>query len=748
MNPELQKQPDDAKMDQEDNSSTIEVNYDHVNVPGRGTWGGKIEFILTCVSFAVGLGNVWRFPYLCFKNGGGAFLIPYVIMLAAMGLPLFFMEFAFGQFASVGPVSVWSISPLFKGVGYAMTTVIWLVQVYYNVIVAQAFLYLFVSFNSRPPWSSCGNWWNNPVTCLDQTNSTNTTVPLKETTSASSEYYYNYILRLSSGIDEIGTPVWHLTLCLLLAWILCCLVLIKGVKSLGKTSYFTAIFPYIMLTILLIRVALLPGSLEGVKYYLTPDFSKLKDATAWTDAATQLFFSLSCCNGGLIALSSYNKFNNNCCRDAILVACINCLTSIYAGFVVFSTLGFMAVTRGVGIADVAASGPGLVFVVYPEAINQMPLPVLWAVFFFLMLVTLGLGSEFPLVETLLSTAQDEFRQYGYLQTKASQMIFRVCLCSFNFLIALPMVCNGGFYLLNLIDSALSGYPLLFICLAEVTVICYVYGLNQFRRDIELMTTVRPNWYWRITWLVITPLTAIGLIIFKIVTERPLTLDKYEYPAWAQVFGRLIGVFPIVCIPAWFIFKYCREGGWIVLREFFKPTHTWGPAEDEHRNEFLSQVREREQQKKQQQEDVETGENKLFTSQLSLGGSKLNSATCLRTTASCLALSAAQADEPSFFQSKLSIAEKLTYAHAKDLVKRGGPDFLNSSEAIAAAAAEGADTTDAANEADDEVKDSSTVGQSGPVPQFTLEEPSPKPRRSKRKAPSFSDLRDTLPKREG
>ncbi|VDM03788.1 unnamed protein product [Schistocephalus solidus] len=260
----------------------------------------------------------------------GAFLIPYVIMLAAMGLPLFFMEFAFGQFASVGPVSVWSISPLFKGVGYAMTTVIWLVQVYYNVIVAQAFLYLFVSFNSRPPWSSCGNWWNNPVTCLDQTSkiliqltgpvqkpknySTNTTVPLNETTSASSEYYNNYILRLSSGIDEIGTPVWHLTLCLLLAWILCCLVLIKGVKFLGKASYFTAIFPYIMLTILLIRVALLPGSLEGVKYYVTPDFSKLKDATAWTDAATQLFFSLGCCNGGLITLSSYNKFKNNCCR--------------------------------------------------------------------------------------------------------------------------------------------------------------------------------------------------------------------------------------------------------------------------------------------------------------------------------------------------------------------------------------------------------------------------------------------------
>ncbi|BHF74122.1 hypothetical protein SprV_0401720600 [Sparganum proliferum] len=754
MGPATQKQYEDASggdvdIDQDETSSSIKVTYGEEAQPGRGTWGGKIEFILTCVSFAVGLGNVWRFPYLCFKNGGGAFLIPYVIMLAVMGLPLFFLEFAFGQFASVGPVSIWSISPLFKGVGYAMTTVAWLIQVYYNVIVAQAFLYLFTSLNSRLPWATCGNWWNDDITCLDMQNSTGTLVPINETTSASSEYYYKYILRISSGIDEIGTPVWHLTLCLLLAWILCCLVLIKGVKSLGKTSYFTAVFPYIMLTILLIRVALLPGSLEGIKFYLTPNFSKLKDATAWTDAATQLFFSLSCCNGGLIALSSYNKFNNNCCRDAILVACINCLTSIYAGFVVFATLGFMAVSKGVGVEDVAASGPGLVFVVYPEAINQLPVPVLWAVFFFLMLVTLGMGSQFPLVETLLSTAQDECRQYGYLQTKASQILFRVCLCSFNFLIALPMVCNGGFYFINLIDTALSGYPLLFICLAEVTVICYIYGLDQFRRDIELMTTVRPNWYWRITWMIITPLTAIGLIIFKIVTEKPLTLDKYVYPAWAQAFGRLIGVFPIICIPAWFIFKYCREGGWIVLREFFKPTHTWGPAQDEHRNEFLSQVREREQQKKQQ--DVESGENKISTSQLSLGGSKFNSATCLRTTASCLALSAAQADEPSFFQSKLSIAEKLTYAHAKELVKRGGPDILNSTEALAvAAAAAAAAGTAGANEGQVgyEAKDSQTAQPSVPTPQFTLEDPSPKPKRSKTKPLSVSDLRDAVSKREG
>ncbi|VDN16261.1 unnamed protein product, partial [Dibothriocephalus latus] len=168
--------------DEDETSSTIDVTYEQEGEPGRATWGGKIEFILTCVSFAVGLGNVWRFPYLCFKHGGGAFLIPYILTMAAMGLPIFFMEFAFGQFASVGPISIWSISPLFKGIGYAMTTVVWLVTVYYNVIVAQAILYLLASLNSHLPWSTCGNWWNNDITCLDQTSKTFREVKLGERT--------------------------------------------------------------------------------------------------------------------------------------------------------------------------------------------------------------------------------------------------------------------------------------------------------------------------------------------------------------------------------------------------------------------------------------------------------------------------------------------------------------------------------------------------------------------------------------
>ncbi|KAH9284478.1 Sodium- and chloride-dependent glycine transporter 1 [Echinococcus granulosus] len=661
------------KNDSED--TDVEANAQNPNE--RGGWGLKIEFILSCVAFAVGLGNVWRFPYLCFKNGGGAFLVPYVIMLICLGLPIFFLEFAFGQFASLGPISIWSISPLFKGVGYAMTTVSWYISLYYNVIIATAFFYLFASFNKQLPWSTCDNWWNNNFTCQPIG-----APPSDNATSPAVEYYNNYVLQKSSGFEDFGTPVWHITLCLLFSWIVVVLSLIKGVQSLGKVSYFTAIFPYIMLTILLVRAATLEGSLEGVKYYVTPDFSRLSDPTAWTDAATQIIFSLSCCNGGLIAMSSYNKFKNNCYRDAVLVATINCLTSVFAGFVVFSTLGFMANAKGVPVADVVESGPGLVFMVYPEALNQMPVPVLWSILFFIMLVSLGLGSELPYVETVLSAFQDELRRYNLLTTWKSQFLFRVVLCSINFLITLPMVCPAGVYLVNLMDNVMSGYPVLIICLMELIVISYVYGIKQFMRDVKLMIDSKPNWYWRICWMGISPLMVLALLIFMIVGGKPFGLGNYIFPTGIQVMGQLIAIVPIVMIVGFFVYKYCRDGGWILLREFSKPVTDWGPAEDEHRTEFLqgickrtlgyvpSDLRMPGDGDGEGEEGKEGGANHLNVSQVWSTGAG-GSTTALRTAASCQALHSLL-NEGEFYQSKLSIAEKMAELHTKDLVKQGVP----------------------------------------------------------------------------
>ncbi|KAF5403474.1 Sodium- and chloride-dependent taurine transporter [Paragonimus heterotremus] len=648
----------------DESGNEIEVTYDESAVPERGNWGGKIEFLMTCIGFAVGLGNVWRFPYLCYKNGGGAFLIPYFLMLMFLGLPLFFLEFAFGQFASLGPISVWNISPLFKGIGYAMVLVSWIFVIYYQIVVSHAMYFLMASFTSYLPWTDCSNEWNT-ANCYDGLNSTTNQSMLSNLTSPSEDYYYRQVLLLSSGIEDFGVPSWKLLLCLLGSWVICALVVIRGVQSLGKVSYFTAIFPYILLTILLIRSLLLPGAFQGIKFYLYPEFSRLLDPRVWVEAATQIFFSLSCCNGGLIAMSSFNKFKNNCCRDAIIVACINCATSVYAGFVIFANLGFMAHTKNTTVSAVAKSGPGLAFVVYPEALTNMPLPSLWAVLFFFMMCTLGFGSQFSVLEAVISGLQDELRQLGYTWTTVRQITFRCAICFVNFLLGIPMICGGGYYLFYLIDNFLGSYPLIFIAVAETLVICYVYGLRQFRRDIELMINERPNWYWRACWMVITPLIGIALILFLFIAADEFTVDDYHYPRWALSLGHLIASSPVVLIPSWFFYKYCREGGFILLKEFLKPVHEWGPARDEHRAEFMTMIRSHESLKRSRLNDMSAS----VLPTIGQNGSQLQLGFGLGGSVISGLAGTGIIDDTKFFQSKLSVAEKLTQAHTKEVLKR-------------------------------------------------------------------------------
>lgn len=132
----------------------------HSSGGDRETWSRKVEYFFAGLGYAVGLGNIWRFPYLCYRNGGGAFLIPYLVCLVAAGFPMMFLEMSFGQFASVGPITIWKICPLFKGIGWAILMVLLLVNTYYNVLIAYSLYYLFASITNELPWGSCGHAWN------------------------------------------------------------------------------------------------------------------------------------------------------------------------------------------------------------------------------------------------------------------------------------------------------------------------------------------------------------------------------------------------------------------------------------------------------------------------------------------------------------------------------------------------------------------------------------------------------------
>ncbi|XP_064646770.1 sodium- and chloride-dependent glycine transporter 1-like isoform X1 [Lineus longissimus] len=558
----------------------------------RGNWGGQIEFILTCVGYAVGLGNVWRFPYLCYQNGGGAFLIPYVIMLLVVGLPLFYMELAFGQFASLGPITIWRINPLFKGLGWATVIVSYVISLYYNVIVAYCLYYLVASMTTSLPWEYCREEWST-FRCRDSRNysdpALNLTAPVMPsnitdnyTTTPSEEYFYREVLGMTDDIGDAGVLSWKLALSLFVAWLIVFIVLIKGIKSLGKVVYFTAIFPYCLLTALLVRGATLDGALDGILFYITPQWDKLLDAKVWSDALVQIFYSLSACSGGLVAMSSYNKFHNNVQRDSLIVPFINCATSIFAGFVIFSVLGFMSFEKGVSVADVAASGPGLAFIVYPEGISKMPIAPMWAILFFIMMAMLGFSSQFSMMETVISAISDEFKD-TLRATNRRNIIFRGCMCLLSFVLGLPMCLNSGMYLLNLVDVNIGGYPLLFVGMTECIAIQWIYGYNRFAEDIKMMLGHTPNVFWRIVWCVVSPLAMLAVIVFKIYQHEPLNYnDTYIYPQWGQVLGWLTALFPILVMYLWLLVKFCVTYGWEACRAANESSLKWGPALEKHR----------------------------------------------------------------------------------------------------------------------------------------------------------------------
>ncbi|XP_062473284.1 sodium- and chloride-dependent glycine transporter 1 isoform X4 [Pezoporus occidentalis] len=556
----------------------------------RGNWGNQIEFVLTSVGYAVGLGNVWRFPYLCYRNGGGAFMFPYFIMLVFCGIPLFFMELSFGQFASQGCLGVWRVSPMFKGVGYGMMVVSTYIGIYYNVVICIAFYYFFVSMTRVLPWTYCSNAWNTPdcVGVLDGNLSSRAAFNLtlnatQKRTSPSEEYWRKYVLDLSDDIGNLGEVRLPLLGCLGVSWVVVFLCLIKGVKSSGKVVYFTATFPYVVLTILFVRGITLEGALTGIMYYLTPQWDKILDAKVWGDAASQIFYSLGCAWGGLITMASYNKFHNNCYRDSIIISITNCATSVYAGFVIFSILGFMANHLGVDVSKVADHGPGLAFVAYPEALTLLPISPLWSILFFFMLILLGLGTQFCLLETLVTAIVDEVGNEWIIRRKT---FVTLGVAVAGFLLGVPLTTQAGIYWLLLMDNYAASFSLVVISCIMCVAIMYIYGHRNYFKDIEMMLGFPPPLFFQICWRFISPAIIFFILVFTVIQYRPISYNDYIYPTWAISIGFLMALSSVICIPIYAIYKVCcSEGDTLLerLKNATKASKDWGPALAEHRS---------------------------------------------------------------------------------------------------------------------------------------------------------------------
>ncbi|XP_053672297.1 sodium- and chloride-dependent glycine transporter 1 [Anopheles nili] len=551
----------------------------------RGHWASKTEFLLSCMGYAIGLGNVWRFPYLCYRNGGGAFLVPYLLMLVLCGIPLFFMEVCLGQFSGTGCITVFKIVPLFKGAGVAIVVINFICTAYYNAIISYPILFLWRSMQSNLPWETCDNPWNT-ARCLELRgghqvdlflNNSQLTVAERYRTPAD-EFFHNEILQLSDGIDHLDGIVWPLLVCDVIAWIVifCCIA--KGVQSVGKVVYFTATFPFAILAVLLVRGVTLPGAMDGIRFYIMPQWDQLWNLRVWADAAVQIFFSLGPGWGGIVNMASYNRFKNNTKLDSILIPIVNCGTSILAGFVVFSVLGYFSHQTGLPVATAATGGPGLAFVTYPEAISMLPLAPMWACLFFSMLFLLGVDSMFVQIEAIVSSVVDVF---PVLRTK--KLLITAGTCFLLFLLSLPCVSRGGMYVVQLLDWYSASISVILVCIVEVIAVGWIYGCDNFVRDVQFMIDRKVERFWIIAWKFITPIVLIFIFITTIAYNTEVSYNGQKYPRWAIAVGWASCLSSMLCIPAFIIYKLaCSEGSFKKrLTEQLKP-QDWGPADANQR----------------------------------------------------------------------------------------------------------------------------------------------------------------------
>ncbi|XP_022667481.1 sodium-dependent neutral amino acid transporter B(0)AT3-like [Varroa destructor] len=568
----------------------------------RESWDSELQFILATIGYAVGLGNVWRFPYLAQKNGGGAFLIPYFIMLAIEGLPIFYMELAVGQRLRKGAIGVWNlVSPFCGGIGMASAVVSFNVALYYNTIIAWCLYYFLQSFSTPLPWAECPH--------IITANDTALIVPECQKSSPTQYFWYRVTLDIS---PDIGSPApfnYKIALCLVAAWILCYMCMIKGIASSGKVVYVTATFPYFVLIIFFFRGVTLEGMADGLIHLFKPDWTKLGDPMVWLEAGTQIFFSLGLAFGGLIAFSSYNPVHNNCFRDAVVVSFCNCATSMFAGIVVFSILGFKAhmtnkrclANRALRFPNIthppkgavgwnecnleeelqqSASGPGLAFIAFTEAINQFPGAPFWSVLFFMMLFTLGIDSQFGTLEGVVTSIVD-LKLFPNLRKE----LLTGSICALSCVLSMIFAHGAGNYAFTLFDNFAGSFPLLIIALGETISIAWIYGLKRFNDDIELMTGVRPGFYFNVCWKFLAPVTMLTILaasFYKIFTggiqyegwdrEQAIPIPL-SWPGWCI----LLIIFLIGVSTVWIPLVAILRAGGVTLLPPEEPA--WFPADE-------------------------------------------------------------------------------------------------------------------------------------------------------------------------
>ncbi len=359
----------------------------------RENWSGRTGFIIAAIGSAVGLGNIWRFPYVAYDNGGGAFMVPYLIALLTAGIPLLFLDYIIGhKYRTAAPRAYKKFSPSGQFVGWWQTLVSFVIAIYYAAVIVWAGSYMFFSFGQK---------WGEDTTT----------------------FFVSDFVKHTGDLTSVFVP--QMFIGLVIVWALSILIMFGGIrKGVELANKICLPLLLVLFGIMVYKAVNLPGAIVGLNAFFEPNWVKMKDPNVWLAAYGHIFFSLSVGFGIMVTYASYLQKNTNLTGAGLVVGFANSSFELIAGIGIFAAIGFMAVSTGQDVSEVASGGVGLAFFVFPKIISTMGASGdIVGFLFFGSLVVAGISSLISILEVPISAFQEKF---DWSRKKAVAVIGGVC----------------------------------------------------------------------------------------------------------------------------------------------------------------------------------------------------------------------------------------------------------------------------------------------------------------------------------
>lgn len=488
------------------------------HLKARESWTGDFGFILAAVGSAIGLGNIWRFPGVAYTNGGGAFLVPYLIALVTAGIPILLLDYALGhRYRGSAPATFRRLNKKFEVVGWFMVLVSLVIMSYYAVILAWALRYMFFSVDMA--WGS-------------------------DTMS----FFVGDFLQVSDpgfNSDIVPGVFWPL----IAVWGGAAIVIALGIrKGLERAAKIFIPLLIVIFGVLVVRALFLDGASEGLNAFFTPNWTALADPGVWIAAYSQIFFSLSVAFGIMLTYASYLKRKTDITSTAFVSGFANSSFEILAGIGVFATLGYMAAQRGVGVNEIEGiTGPILSFVTFPEVITLMPGGPVFGVIFFASLTIAGFTSLISLIQVVSAAVQEKFninRRFGALLATGIAGAASVLLFS----------TTNGLNALDVVDKFINEIGI--VTGAIVMTLFVAFALRKLpllRKHLNYYSSFKVGRWWDLLVGVISP--AVLAFIFVLTFHSLVTEGYGDYPVafvyqygWYMIIGVIFGALILAFIP--------------------------------------------------------------------------------------------------------------------------------------------------------------------------------------------------------